>query len=288
MLNMNWGGKIILGFLGLMAGGPFGLLLGLFVGHMLDRGTSALGLQGTQQRANQHQVQDALFSTVFSIMGHLAKADGRVSEQQIIQAKAVMTRMGLSKEQRQRAIELFNQGKSPDFPLDDTVADFYHTVRHRRQVTLPFLEILLQIAMADGHIAPAEEQILLRVAQGVGIHPAQFQQILAMLTAQAEFAASGAGSAQYRHQYRQQRAGQGGQGRTTGPSLAQAYKVLGVAPSATDQEVKKAYRRLMNEHHPDKLAARGVPEAMIRLSSDKAAEISKAYDMIRHQRRQGA
>ena len=269
MMQLNWGGKIILGLLGMLVGGPIGLGIGLFVGPMLDKGAA----QVQNVRPQQAQVQKALFDTVFSIMGHLAKADGRVSEDEIAQARAVMDRMQLNEEQRREAIALFNRGKEADFPLEATVADFANTVKHRKQLILVLLEILLQVALADGQIDQAEEAILVRVAEGLGVPCAQFQQILNMLLAQAQF--SGAGRAH--------RGGQGAAGPSR-PSLGQAYQVLGVTESASNQEIKKAYRKLMSEHHPDKLAAKGVPEEMIRMATEKTAEISKAYDMIKDSR----
>jgi len=269
MMQLNWGGKIILGLLGMLVGGPIGLGIGVLIGHMLDKGAA----QVQNVRPQQAEVQKALFDTVFSIMGHLAKADGRVSEDEIAQARAVMDRMKLNEEQRAEAIALFNRGKEADFPLDATVAEFASTVKHRKQRIRVLLEVLLQVARADGEIHEAEEEILVRVAEGLGVPRAQFQQILNMLLAQAQF--SGAGGAY--------RGGQSSAGPSR-PSLGQAYKVLGVSESASTQEIKKAYRKLMSEHHPDKLAAKGVPDEMIRMATEKTAEISKAYDMIKDNR----
>lgn len=273
-MQFNWGGKIIMGLLGMLVGGPIGLLVGLFAGHMLDKGADRVQNVNPFRAygpGEQSQVQDALFNTVFAIMGHLAKADGRVSEQEINQAKAVMDRMQLNDEQRQRAIDLFNEGKADDFPLDETVRRFAADVRRRKQLILVLLEILLQTALADGTLDPAEEAILLKVAQGLGVPPSQFRKLLDMLLARAQFGgASGAGG--------------GSQADTSRPSLQQAYQVLGVSDQASRQEVKKAYRSLMSRHHPDKLAAKGVPDEMIRVATEKTAEISKAYDMIKEHR----
>ena len=205
---------------------------------------------------------------------HLAKADGRVSEDEITQARAVMDRMQLDEEQRKQAIALFNRGKEADFPLQDTVAQFAHAVRFRKQLILVLLEVLLQIALADGTLHEEEEAVLLRVAEGLGVPPQQFRQILNMLLAQAQFSGARPG-AQGGQQY--------GQGPSR-PSLAQAYQVLGVDESASNPEIKKAYRKLMSQHHPDKMAARGVPEEMIRMATEKTAEISKAYEMIKENR----
>ncbi|MDX1802732.1 MAG: co-chaperone DjlA [Alcanivorax sp.] len=276
-MRMNWGGKLILGLLGMLVGGPLGLGIGLLIGHMLDKGTEQVQSFNPfrpYRPGEQQEIHEALFNTVFSIMGHLAKADGRVSEDEIAHARAVMDRMQLNEVQRRQAIELFNQGKAEDFPLEQTVQGFARQVRHRKHLILMFLEILLQTALADGQLDASEEAVLLRVAEGLGVPPSQFRQLLNMLLAQAQFASAGAG-------YQQ-----GGQ-RHAGParpSLGQAYQVLGITEQASNAEVKRAYRKLMSEHHPDKLAARGVPEEMIRVATEKTAEISKAYEMIKTHR----
>lgn len=270
----SWGGKIILGLIGLLVGGPLGLLIGVLIGHFLDRGVERMQAFNPFQPyrpGEREAVQEALFSAIFSIMGHLAKADGRVTEHEIDQAEAVMARMQLDEEQRRRAREAFRRGKAEDFPLDQTVAEFRHRVRHRRHLILVFLETLLQTALADGQLSAEEEQVLIRVARGLSVPEGQFRQILNMLLAQAQFSGAGAGGA-------------GGAPGRSRPSLSQAYQVLGVSESASDQEVKKAYRKLMSENHPDKLASRGVPEEMIRVATEKTAEISKAYEMIKEAR----
>ena len=270
----SWGGKLIVGLLGMLIGGPIGLAIGVLIGHFLDRGVERVQSFNPfrpYRPGEREEVQEALFSAVFSIMGHLAKADGRVSEQESGQAEAIMSRMQLNDEQRRRAQEAFRQGKDDDFPLDRTVAEFRQRIRRRRHLVVVFLELLLQTALADGELHAEEERILFRVAAGLGVPESQFRQILNMVLAQARFGGAGA-------------AGAGGAAGPSRPSLGEAYQVLGVKEAASDQEVKKAYRRLMSEHHPDKLAARGVPEEMIRVATEKTAEISKAYDMIKEAR----
>jgi len=73
-------------------------------------------------------------------------------------------------------------------------------------------------------------------------------------------------------------------GRPGRTDLADAYRVLGVDPDAGEKEIKTAYRRLMNQHHPDKLKARGMPESMIPVAEEKTREIRAAYDAIRQSR----
>ena len=152
---------------------------------------------------------------------------------------------------------------------------FRQATLYRKHMILMFLEMLLQTALADGVLHAEEERILIQVATALGIPEMQFRQILAMLVAQAQFS-SGAGRQQYSHT-----------GHAPPPrqdALLQAYQVLGLQPSATAAEVKRAYRKLMSEHHPDKLAARGVPEEMIRVATERSAQITTAYDLIKKSR----
>lgn len=267
----------------MLIAGPIGLLIGLFIGHQLDK--KAMQIQAWNPfrpvSANeQAALNDALFDAVFSILGHLAKADGRVSEKEIAQAEALMTRMGLSGERRAEAIRQFNLGKQPDFALDQVVATFRARTQKRKLLTLNFIEILLSAALADGELHAEEEAVLLRVAQGLGIPEGQFRQLLGMLLAQARFAQGG----YQQDPFGSQQAGGYQPSGRQGPSLAEAYAVLGVDASVSDADVKRTYRRLMSQHHPDKLAAQGLSEEMIRAATAKTAEISRAYDMIKQSR----
>lgn len=284
---MIWTGKLIVGGLAyLIFHHPIAVLIGLVIGHQLDKKAAQIRaynpFRPTPPRERE-KLNEALMEAVFSILGHLAKADGRVSEREIAQAEALMSRMGLSTEKRRQAIAYFNVGKDANFPLDDAVAKFRHQTRYRKVVVLNFLEMLVSASLADGHLHPAEERILLRVAQGLGIPAAHFQQILSMLMAQAQFSRGGYGGQGDYSRYHQQ-SQQAGSAYRPGQRLDSAYGVLGLSASASDADVKKAYRKLMSRHHPDKLAAQGLGEEAIRDANEKAAKISQAYEMIKQHR----
>ena len=257
---MAWWGKMIGGTVGFMLGGPLGALLGGSLGHRFDarrgRGGGAGFLPGAQERT-----QAAFFTATFSVMGHLAKADGHVSQHEIQDASRLMDKMQLNPSQRQAAIDLFEQGKQSEFPLDDVLQQF-RTECHRR-VTLVrmFLEIQVQAALADGRVDAAENRILVHAAEVLGFDSDQVDRLIDFIRGTQRSPAM------------QQQ------------SLEDAYQVLGVESSASDAEVKTAYRRLMNRHHPDKLVAKGLPEEMMKLATDKTTEIQSAWEQIREHRK---
>lgn len=263
-------GKLIGGLLGYSAGGIVGAIIGLLVGHFFDKGFGqALGFD---HGADRERLQKLFFETAFSVMGHLAKADGRVSEEEVAQAEALIARVGLTAEHRQQAIEYFKQGSQAGFQLEPVIARFVNEGGRGHQLPALLLEFLVSMALADGEMHPAEQDVLNRTASGLGINARQFQQLLAMLMAQHDFAGQGYSR-------------QGGQAAPRADTLAKAYQALGVDASASDREVKRAYRKLMSEHHPDKMIARGVPEDMLKLATETAQEIQAAYEVVKTARR---
>lgn len=263
-------GKIIGAILGYSAAGLIGALLGIMAGHFFDKGVGqAMGFDYGAQRA---QLQKLFFETVFKLMGHLAKADGRISEAEVSQAEALMARLGLSAEHRQQAIELFKEGAAADFDLQATVSQFVATGGRSQNLPALLLEFLFSIAMADGELHPAEREVLVKTASILGINGRQFEQLLAMLMAQQGF---------------QQRAGsEGFRQQSSADTLREAYQALGVEPGDSDKDIKRAYRKLMSAHHPDKLIAQGVPEDMMKVATEKAQEIQAAYEVIKASRKE--
>ena len=271
---MSWWGKLIGGYFGFMLGGPLGALLGAAVGHGFDRGIKTIREGDLPPPGDQERVQTAFFTATFSVLGHLAKADGVVTRDEIRFAESVMVQMNLSPEMKRTAIRLFNEGKSPDFQLDEVIGQFAREVGRRRNLTRMFLEIQMQAAYGDGQMTRAEEQVLLRICRPLGVAEYEFRILAKMTEAHFRF---------------QQHAGQGAGGRgqpaqPQGPTLDEAYGLLGLSSGASDADVKKAYRRLMSQHHPDKLVAKGLPEEMMKVAAHKTHEIRQAYERIKEAR----
>ncbi|MET0118032.1 MAG: co-chaperone DjlA [Sedimenticola sp.] len=265
---MGWWGKVAGGAFGFMLGGPLGALLGAVLGHSLDKGMK--GLEGVEELnpGDRERVQTAFFTTVFSVMGRIAKADGQVSRDEIALAEAVMDQMDLSAEMRRTAINLFNQGKADDFPLDEVLDQFRRECHRRNTLIQMFIEIQIQAAYADGRMDSAEEQLLLHICNMLGVPEFAFRRLEKMIRAERHYAGAGAG-----------------RGRAAsppkGPTLSDAYAILNISKDASDAEVKKAYRRLLNQHHPDKLVSKGLPEEMMKMAAQKTHEIRQAYEQVK-------
>lgn len=270
---MKWWGKILGGALGYaLSESIIGVIIGMLLGHQLDRSTQSGKMQGlggnsrsSQERnSNSHErTQATFFSATFSVMGYISKSSGRVSQEEIQLAEHVMQQMRLTKEQRIEAIELFNHGKQSDFDLDETLEKFYKECNRKTALMQMFIEIQLQAAYADGSKNPREEEILQHICTVLGYPPVLLAQMEAMLFAS-------------RRSHQSHRAN----GSAASSALEDAYNIIGVSSSSTDADVKKAYRRLMSQNHPDKLISKGLPEEMIEIATNKTKEIQKAYDLI--------
>lgn len=267
-------GKLLGGMFGFGWGGPFGAIIGVIIGHQFDKALSRSMAGGVG--GNQAQIQQSFFRLTFLAMGKLAKADGRVSKDEIEWAEFVMARMNLTPELRRQAMALFSEGKADDFDLDAELVSFRQVVGRHATVVQMLLEILIQAAYADGAVSQAEDSMLRHICGQLGISNIRFEAIHQRIKAERAFAGQGG--------YHQQ----GGSGQTQytpADKLKEAYKVIGVAETASDSELKKAYRRLMSQHHPDKLVAKGLPEEMMRIAKEKTQEIQAAYDLIKQHRK---
>ncbi|MCG8379547.1 MAG: co-chaperone DjlA [Proteobacteria bacterium] len=257
---MNWWGKILGGTFGMMIGGPLGALLGVILGHNFDKGTSTtVNYQADLDK--QERIQTLFYTATFSVMGHLCKADGRVSEDEISLAKQVMRQMELDGQQKKAAIELFNEGKKPSFPLDNVIKQFKQEIGFRPNLIRIFIEIQIMAAFADGVMHREEQRLLIRISRLLNISKHEFDHLCKMI---GGMHGSTSGSGQHGT-----------------PTLKQAYAVLDIKESASVNEIKKAYRRLLNQHHPDKLVAKGLPEEMMKVAAERTHEIRKAYETIK-------
>jgi DnaJ like chaperone protein len=255
--------KLIGALIGFYLLGFLGAIIGYFLGSAVDRYT-AYGAGGVNPLSSGHR-QAVFIETLFILKGKLAKADGHISKDEINHVEEFIQKLGMSAEHRQQAIALFKRGATPDFDYSSQLKQFVDVCGNTHNLKQMLLIYLIVMALADGRIDRAEETLLIDIARHLDYDEAAFRHLLDMVLNQSHFA--------------------GGQA-TSASALDDAYKALGVNRESSDQEVKRAYRKLMSQYHPDKLMGQGVPEDMIAVATQQAQEVQVAYDLITKSRQQ--
>jgi len=274
-MAVKWTGKVVGGLLGLITLGPIGAAVGVVLGHQFDEQGA-----GSTKRLNSGEklveIGERFFRTTFRLMGYLAKADGHVSEREIAAARGVMSDLRLSTQQIQAAITYFTEGKQGSFDPAAELGALRFACQGRPELLRVFLEIQVRAALAGNNMEGPVRDLMNRVANNLGVSPLELAQIETVLRIRTgAFHTGGQG---------QSRAN----GYNTGPSAAvqleQAYKVLETTPSASKDEIVKAYRRQLSRHHPDKLKANGLPDSMIEHAKQRTQLIIEAYELISERR----
>lgn len=235
-------------------GFAFGRIPGMVIGALVGYGLAQYGRKWFRGRG-LGAIRAQYLDTTFAVMGALCKADGQVTRDEIQVAEKLFDRLHLSGETREKAKAAFKRGKGSDFDLDAEVARIRHAARGNRVLLQLFLQVQLSAIAADGVLHDNERGMLLRVARDLGLSERELERLEAMLRTGATTA-------------------------TPEKSLDDAYRVLGLETSASEDDVKKAYRRLMSQNHPDKLAGQGLPESMREIAEERTREIREAYDTI--------
>ncbi|PID46832.1 MAG: co-chaperone DjlA [Proteobacteria bacterium] len=270
--------KYVVAILGYIYFGFWGALFGFFFGSWLGNrfGQTSAGVFGINPKTRQKR-QSSFIKALFLLMGKLAKADGRISEAEIKHAEAFMRQLEMSPEHRKEAIRLFKEGASPGFSIDQAIDEFRANAGHVANLRQLLVMYLVGTAMADGKMDAVEQELLREIAIKLGFSEQSFNQLLMMLQAQDQFAGG-------HYHYSTGGGRQSESASTTASSLSSAYQALGVTEDVSDSVLKKKYRKLMGEFHPDRLIGQGLPEDMIKVATERAKEIQAAYDLIKKSR----
>lgn len=260
---MSWNGKLLGGMLGFVAlGGPWGAVLGAVLGHQYDVRVDVRG---------GLQVQRLFFPAIFRVMGHVAKADGRVSEQEIAAARALMQALRLDSVQVAAAIAHYSEGKQPQFQLEAALQELRQLIAPHPQLSQFFIELQLQVALAGNGLVPESRQRLQLTARLLGLSGIDYERIEQLI--------------RWRHGGRP--ASGGDEVRPSEQRVAEAYALLGIKPDVSDEQFTRAYRRMMSRHHPDKLQSQGLPESMLERAKERTQQIQAAYQLLRGLRGMG-
>ncbi|WJY15657.1 co-chaperone DjlA [Pectobacteriaceae bacterium CE90] len=281
---MRYWGKLLGLTLGMVSsGGIGGVIMGLLLGHLLDR------VRSSRRRdffSAQSSRQALFYLTTFQVMGHLTKSKGRVTEADIQIATQMMDRLALYGEDRTSAQRAFREGKASQFPLRTRLRKLRDVCIGRFDLVRMFLEIQLQVAFVDGVLHPSERRLLYVFADELGVTREQFELFMRSIERGTHQSSQNDNAYQSRsngksYQRRGQSYGQRPPITSPGVSIESACRILGVRSSDDATTVKRAYRKLMSEHHPDKMMGKGLSPRMIEIAKRKAQDIQAAYEFLK-------
>lgn len=263
-------GKWIGGVLGFITAGPLGALAGIALGALFDHGLDEVNRQGAESNnrtysnaydaysGQTHSYEGQRNSFMFSFLvlaSYIINADGKImhSEMEIVRRFLRQNFGEAAKQQGEEILlKLFAQQKRLGMATyRSVIQDSCHQIRSNMmyEQRLQLLNFLVLIAQADGIVVSEEVSALKEVAIHMGLTEEDVEQMLNLQS-----------------------------GSASSSSLDDAYKVLGITPNATNDEVKAAYRKMALKHHPDKVAALG--EDVRRAAEKKFQEINDAKERI--------
>ncbi len=275
-----WWGKLFGAFFGYLVAGPIGIFFGLIIGNFFDKGLH-------QYFSNPYWhfhiekrpvVQQHFIKAMFSILGNLAKADGRVTKDAIAMAKNLMDDFGLNHRQQLDAQALFNAGKNANFNCGHVAAELYAAAKDNPLLLKLFVDIQYRAAQMGGFTAKKLE-IMNTILNALHFAPLYqqnrfYEDFIYHNFKNRSRQQSGYSGSTHNDSH------QSNPFQTYQTPLSQAFEILEIKPTSNKQDIKRAYRRLMSRHHPDKLMAKGATEKAIKMANEKTQKIRKAYEQI--------
>lgn len=256
-------GSIIGGIIGYKFGGFFGMVFGFWLGQMLTK-----SIESSTNSPKKRAIQESYFTALFLTLGKIAKVDGKVTATEIQRAQGIMQHMQLNQELRQRAINLFNKGKTSDYDVNPALRRFARLSRSSLSLRQMFLEMLVDVAEADGIMSADEWQIIDRTCDIIAYPKNLFLAMLKMRGFKSFNQKQHSSNQQYQYQKRTS-------------SKDDPYLTLGVKSDDSKVIIRRAYKKLMSQHHPDKLIAKGLPPEMVKVAEEKAKKIQSAWESVK-------
>ena len=242
-------GKIIGGTIGFAMGGPLGAIAGTAFGHLFDESKKLD--QSSQRLSYSDEAQLTFFVGAFSMLAKLSRVDGEVSEEELEAiSKFMRNELRMDAQSQNIAMRAFYAALESPQSFHDFAAQFYQQFYNQPQFLELMLDILLRVAAADGSITAKEEQLIASAARIFGFDDATFRLFKSKYVTQVD----------------------------------KKYAVLGCKPGDSDEHIKKRYRQLVQDYHPDKIASKGLPEEFTKFANEKFREIQSAYDAIKNER----
>jgi DnaJ like chaperone protein len=248
---MGWMGKVIGGTLGFAIGGPLGAIAGAAFGHAFDRTGETYGVGEPDRTLTDERAQFTFFVATFSMLAKLAKADGRISKDEVDSINRFMLDdLNLNPQSRMVAMNIFNAAVNSRESFEDFAAQFYGQFHGQPQILELLIDILLRVSVADGDMSVSEEKLILSAVRIFNFSDPAYQTL--------------------KSRYVQ--------------AFEKYYAILQSTKQDSDDHIKKQYRKLAKEYHPDKIISKGLPEEFNQLAHDKFREIQEAYEIIKKER----
>lgn len=245
---MGWMGKLVGGTIGFALGGPLGAILGAAFGHAFDTESDLDSAQKRQRLSSVEQHQLTFFVGAFSMLAKLAQADGRVTQEEIDSIEGFMQKdLRLDTQGRHAAVNIFRTALNAPGSFSDFARQFYSQFYSQPQLLELMIDILIRVAVSDGTMTSGEEALIQSAVRTFNFSSQRYEQLKSQYVQTADA----------------------------------AYAVLGCQPHDSDDKLKQCYRRRVQEYHPDKIAAKGLPDEFTRFAQDKFREIQEAWEKIK-------
>lgn len=248
---MGWLGKVVGGTLGFALGGPLGAIAGAALGHAFDTSEAQHYPDERERLTYNEQAQMTFFIATFSMLAKLAKVDGKISPEEIRSVEDFMAKeLKLSPESKRFAAHIFETAIHSQTTFQDFASQFYGQFHNQPQLLDLMIDLLLRVSVSDGTLSASEERLILSAARIFNFGEHKYQEL----------------KSRYANDF------------------DKYYAILGAERNASDEQVKKQYRRLVQEYHPDKIASKGLPDEFTDFAGDKFREIQEAYEFIKEER----
>ena len=249
---MGWLGKVVGGAIGFALGGPIGAVAGATFGHGFDE-MSEEGERPHSRPALSHEenAQMTFFVAAFSMLAKLAKADGQITDNEILEIEKFMRRdLEMNDEGRNMAVSIFRNAVKSDVPFIKFAHQFYDQFHSQVRILELMIDIMLRVSTADGNLSSSEEHLILEAAHVFRISPTHY--------------------AKLKNRYIR--------------DVDKYYAVLGASRNDSTEEIKKKYRKLATDYHPDVIASKGLPDEFLKFANDKFIQIQEAYEAVKKER----
>ncbi|MDQ6972011.1 MAG: TerB family tellurite resistance protein [Mariprofundaceae bacterium] len=249
---MSWLGAGIGAGIGAVIGGPIGAGIGAWIGSSVTR-TSSRVMHAGPASMGQEEAQSLFFVALFSMLAKMAKADGRVApEEADLINNLARTHIKMDAEDRKAAGLIFKNALDDEYSIYDYAGQYMRVAGTPSMCEMVY-RLLFAVAYADEELHPDEDAILRELPAYLGLDPLQYRI--------------------FKDEFQGQQV-----------DIGESYKVLGCEQDSSDTEVKRAYRKLCMEYHPDKIASKGLPEGFMAYAEQQMHQINEAYETIMKKR----